>query len=1536
MRIPMRTPMFLFSGLALACTEAVREPGSKGDGSPPDNVSPVVDIRSPAAADEVTGSVSVQVQIEDKGDIIAVRMEIDGVTAIDLEDPPWAPVWDTTGVPNGEHDITILAADEAGNIGSDTVRVVVLDPAGASPDLVSIITPPAGAVVCGDVPVTVYVSEPATQVYILVDASAQDADNHTPFDWEFDSTKRENGAHTLTAVAELASGLLVSDRIDIEIQNGTEDTGGADACDEWPGITLAEPDDGEYIDFSEDVEILLTGESDVDIVEFAVDGAVAWSTNEAPWGFAWDTTAVTEGAHIVSAFVTDAGGQRAESRNAIVVDHTPPNAWIVTPADGDGVGGDVTIDVSAEDENGVALVRLSIDGVEQTELTEPPWTWIWDASGKQEAVDIDMRAFDAAGNVTGHDITVIAGDPPTITITDPLDGDDVEGTLYAVAECTNTSGSTAVTFTMDGVEVGVDDRVPYRATIDTCVMDPGERALEATVVDSLGLSATTSVTVNVDQSLTAEILEPTGVVTPTATFSALVADDQGIDTVSFLIDGVAISGTPSPAASPGECGGDCDDLCMTYTLTHDVTDLTSGDHFVDVSVLNDDGESVAASATFTVERDADGDGSDDPLWGGDDCDDADASIRPGGTETCDGVDEDCDGSIDEDFDADADGYADETACSSGTDCDDADADVNPGAAEICDGVDNDCDGHVDVTGGPTVADGAFDAGTLNVSASDELRGNVYVPSRDLTLTTFEVDMDPGASGTTFAIYEAIAETGTYTLLASSDDASTGSDAWYESETLDISLESGHYYLLAVGSTDAMETRQDRSPTLTEDASMLPIGAIRYTAGAAPTLVTTNPDATRLYSQQIHVEWTEDDDTDVDGDGQNEWCGDCDDADATVFDGADEECDGFDNDCDGTIPADEVDADADGDLVCDADCDDADATRFPSSPELCDGIDNDCDGDVAGDEADLDEDGVAGCQDCSSGTCVMDCDDTDPSVVSPNWYADLDGDGFGDDTTATTECPPPAGYIRLAGDCDDDDASANEGAVEICDAVDNDCNGVADDGFDDDGDGVGSCDDCDDTDPAAYPGATEICGDAVDNDCDGRAPGCRWSGAENLYDASTVFYGEAAGDASGGAADGGDMDDDGVVDVLVGGASSDSAYSDAGAAWLIHGPFAGAEDLGGTSAVRMYGERSGDSAGYAVSIGEDLDGDAYNDAIVSAPNDDDAGSNGGAVYIVSGRTATNGSLGAAGWKIEGEIAGDGLGYGVSAPGDSSGDGDDDVFLGAPYYDAGASAGGGAFVFFGPVTGDTDASAADAILEGERASDNAGMRVAGAGDVDGDGLIDLLVGATGSDTSATTAGAVYLILGPPSSASLSAADAKVTGRAASDALGTALANAGDIDGDGRSDFILGSTTSDLSGSDAGSAWLFTNVPTGTVSVSTADAIFTGEATGDHAGSSVTGPGDLDADGYGEVLIGASAATTTAAGMSYLLYGPLTGTMSLAAGDAAFEGEAASDASGALVTSPGDADGDGVDDMLIGATASDLGGAASGAAYLVTGAR
>lgn len=261
-------------------------------------------------------------------------------------------------------------------------------------------------------------------------------------------------------------------------------------------------------------------------------------------------------------------------------------------------------------------------------------------------------------------------------------------------------------------------------------------------------------------------------------------------------------------------------------------------------------------------------------------------------------------------------------------------------------------------------------------------------------------------------------------------------------------------------------------------------------------------------------WYADNDQDGYGDPTNPYTGctqpnnyvaddqDCNDADLAIFPGAEEHCDEVDENCDSRVDEDAVDAliwylDGDGDgyagdrltlascsqpsgyFASPNDCDDGDRNVFPGAPESCNSVDDDCDGSI-------DEEAV------------------DASV----WYADSDGDRYGDPSVSLSACSAPAGYVSGADDCDDQNRKVNPAATELCNSMDDDCNGLVDDAVatttwypDSDGDGYGDggassktacsqpagyvndADDCDDGDKAVFPGATETC-NSVDDDCDG--------------------------------------------------------------------------------------------------------------------------------------------------------------------------------------------------------------------------------------------------------------------------------------------------------------------------------------------------------------------------------------------------------------------------------------------------------------------
>ena len=236
----------------------------------------------------------------------------------------------------------------------------------------------------------------------------------------------------------------------------------------------------------------------------------------------------------------------------------------------------------------------------------------------------------------------------------------------------------------------------------------------------------------------------------------------------------------------------------------------------------------------------------------------------------------------------------------------------------------------------------------------------------------------------------------------------------------------------------------------------------------------------------------DDGLDTDGDGYRicDIPADCDDSDANVFPNAVELCNGADTDCNGFIDdgvgLEFADSDGDGWSLCNEDCDDDDFTVNPGVDEACDGVDNDCNG-LIDEGLDLDGDGIPGAHPgCLAEFGAVDCDDNDPNLFpgAPELCDGLDNDCDGQlDENLDFDSD---GFSSCQGDCASLDAAINPGATETCDGLDNNCDGVIDEGFDNDGDGQSVCaGDCNDLLATVYLGAPELC-DGSDNDCDNQA------------------------------------------------------------------------------------------------------------------------------------------------------------------------------------------------------------------------------------------------------------------------------------------------------------------------------------------------------------------------------------------------------------------------------------------------------------------
>ncbi len=396
---------------------------------------------------------------------------------------------------------------------------------------------------------------------------------------------------------------------------------------------------------------------------------------------------------------------------------------------------------------------------------------------------------------------------------------------------------------------------------------------------------------------------------------------------------------------------------------------------------------------------------------------------------------------------------------------------------------------------------------------------------------------------------------------------------------------------------------------------------------------------------------------------------------------------------------------------------------------------------------------------------------------------------------------------------------------------------------------------------------------------------------------------------------GDVDGDGYSDVIVGAYLHDNGQTDEGRAYVYLGSASGL-----ASAPAWTAESDPSSyARFGISVGTagDVNGDGYSDVIVGADGYDTSQSwtDEGRAYVYLG--SASGLAASPAWAAAGDQWFANFGIAVATAGDVDGDGYADVIVGAYAYDNGESDEGRAYVYLGSASG--LASSPVSTVESQQSGAYFGVSVATAGDVNGDGYSDVIVGADWYDNGETDEGRAYVYLGSTSGLAASPGWTAESDQASAN-FGWSVAMAGDVNGDGYSDVIVGAYLYDNGQTDEGRAFLHLGSASGLAS----SPAWTGESNQASAffGWTVAAAGDVNGDGYSDVIVGAPYHDNgqTDEGRTYVYSGSASGLSAFPVWTA--ESDQASSSFGYSVATAGDVNGDGYSDVIVGATQYDNG--------------
>ena len=517
----------------------------------PEVIAPTAAVTSPGDGALVAGNVNVIAEAADNVAVVNIELYKDNVLVGNSSASPYTFEWNTIGDTEGPHTFLTKAYDAAGNVGTSAAIVLNVD---NTPPTVNVTAPANGAIVHGSaVAISANASDTSgvQKVDFYYDSNVLvGTGTSAPFTINWDTSTVTNGTHSLYVVATDAVGNSnTSTLISVTVDNAP------------PTVALTNPANGAAITGVVNLAVNAADDVGVQKVQYYRDSSVLLGTSfSAPFGFSWDSTTVTTGAHTLFAVATDTVGNTATSATiSVTVDRTLPTVSMTAPSGGALVSGTaVSLSATASDNVGISRVDFYRDsnvllGTDNTS----PYGISWDSNSTTSGSHtIFAVATDTAGNTrTSSGVTVTVDNTgPTVSMSAPAHGAFVTGTLSVSATAADNVAMAKVEFYRDSnVLLATDTSSPYSINWNSTTVTSGAHTLYAIAQDTVGNRTTSaSISITVDNTApTVTITNPANGAQVTrntiVSINANAADNIGVVKVEFYVNN-ALTCTDTAAA----------------------------------------------------------------------------------------------------------------------------------------------------------------------------------------------------------------------------------------------------------------------------------------------------------------------------------------------------------------------------------------------------------------------------------------------------------------------------------------------------------------------------------------------------------------------------------------------------------------------------------------------------------------------------------------------------------------------------------------------------------------------------------------------------------------------------------------------------------------------------------------------------------------------------------------------------------------------------------------------------------------------------